>query len=686
VTRFLVATFLALVVLAGVGVGVARLVGASDSKPTGSNQVRGEPTRSKALLTPIVRAPMLRPRILVRAGYVGAFAQDGPRIAWLDPYARCSPVRVRNLRTGEDRPLLRTPRGCEEGFVCGPCSLALAGKRALWEESSGGSNSETDGEVVTAALDDRVKRDVCDFAVSGGSSYFPKVWMAGDGQTLAFLMKDDPIDPGAPACLTVRSVDPRGRVSRIRGTASSTLVAVGDARLALAAQTSDGGCVCNSHLAWSPDGTRIAFTNWRSGRDEIYVVNADGTGERRLGSGDSPDWSPDGTKIVFERQRGANPSEIVVVNANGTGERVLGSGFDARWSPKRSEIAFDDPYKIHVVNADGSGDRTLAGGDREPNNRVPLRPVWSPDGSWLAFAGRAWHISVVNRDGSRLRTFGRPTPAALSVTWSPDGTHLAYAANNPDAGAGVNVHVVNADGSGDHALTEPGRADGGLAWSPDGRHIAFLRGSSVSSADGSLIDPRLWIMNADGTGQKQLTSSRADEDSPVWSPDGKWIAFSRGEIYAIRADGSAETQLTTTRAVGPRSSAELRVARRGRLVATVAAPGRVTAVALSHSTLALLVDVPSGQRIELFDARTTVARGTFSAPRYTAPELSVAGMNVVFRAGKTIYLLNGRRRSERILASAGSTPIGLSIEGRRVAWAESVGYRGRIRAIFLPRR
>src|SRR6266511_4803294 len=163
VTRFLVATFLALVVLAGVGVGVARLVGASDSKPTGSNQVRGEPTRSKALLTPIVRAPMLRPRILVRAGYVGAFAQDGPRIAWLDPYARCSPVRVRNLRTGEDRPLLRTPRGCEEGFVCGPCSLALAGKRALWEESSGGSNSETDGEVVTAALDDRVKRDRCDW-------------------------------------------------------------------------------------------------------------------------------------------------------------------------------------------------------------------------------------------------------------------------------------------------------------------------------------------------------------------------------------------------------------------------------------------------------------------------------------------------------------------------------------------
>jgi WD40-like Beta Propeller Repeat len=291
-------------------------------------------------------------------------------------------------------------------------------------------------------------------------------------------------------------------------------------------------------------------------------------------------------------------------------------------SPKRSEIAYEDDYKIHLVNADGSGARTLTGGAKQ---------VWSPDGSRLAFTGRAWHVSVVNRDGSGLRTIGKPTPAAFSVAWSPDGTRLAYTANELESNEGVNVHVVNADGSGDHALTGPGASDGGLAWSPDGQHIAFQRGSSVSNEDGSVIDPKLWSMNDDGTAQKQLTNSSAGSDSPAWSPDGKRRAWPR------------------------------------------------------HSGCSLLVDAGSSRRGFLRAAhralRCEVYCGTrdFQRPAAPAPELSAAGANVLSRTGKTIYLLDGKRGNERILAVAASKPFGLSIEGRRVAWADDGG----IRAVFL---
>jgi WD40-like Beta Propeller Repeat len=92
---------------------------------------------------------------------------------------------------------------------------------------------------------------------------------------------------------------------------------------------------------WSPDGRRIAFTSRRDGNWEVYVVNADGSGQRRLtrnAAGDfAPTWSPDGRKIVFERRRDVNPmgGGLYVVNADGSGQRRLTrDGQDApAWSP-----------------------------------------------------------------------------------------------------------------------------------------------------------------------------------------------------------------------------------------------------------------------------------------------------------------------------------------------------------------
>ncbi len=151
------------------------------------------------------------------------------------------------------------------------------------------------------------------------------------------------------------------------------------------------------HLAWSPDGEKIAFTvalgSGRDGNLEINVMNADGSGQRRLTRStvrDSyPVWSPDGRSIVFEHRRrqgtshwvGAWGYKVYVMNADGSGQRrLMHGGSQPRWSPDGRKIAFvtkrDRDTDIYVMNADGSGQRNLTrtpGGSRRESS-----PVWSP--------------------------------------------------------------------------------------------------------------------------------------------------------------------------------------------------------------------------------------------------------------------------------------------------------------------
>jgi Tol biopolymer transport system component len=146
----------------------------------------------------------------------------------------------------------------------------------------------------------------------------------------------------------------------------------------------------DEHPAWSPDGTKIAFTSKRDGNDEIYVMNADGTNQRRLtnhrGRDWYPAWSPDGRQIAFVSGRDGNFPEIYVMNADGTGQRRLTNHrrVDWRlehpaWSPDGTKIAFalswffNGSAEIYVMNADGTNVHNLT------NHRAfDLHPVWSP--------------------------------------------------------------------------------------------------------------------------------------------------------------------------------------------------------------------------------------------------------------------------------------------------------------------
>jgi Tol biopolymer transport system component/serine/threonine protein kinase/Tfp pilus assembly protein PilF len=194
------------------------------------------------------------------------------------------------------------------------------------------------------------------------------------------------------------------------------------------------------------------------------------------------------------------------------------------------------------------------GNDIDTGNRVyPMRLTnhpgddqfakVSPDGKKIAFSSNRDgkpEIYVMNADGKgepQRLTFN--TVEDKAAAWSPDGKKIAFD-NVRVSESESDIYVMDADGSNQINITNSPGYDTRAAWSPDGKKIAFA--STRSSAEQINLD--IYVMNADGSNVTRLTNDPEFENDPVWSPDGTRIAFTRAtkqgslEIFVMNADGS----------------------------------------------------------------------------------------------------------------------------------------------------
>jgi Tol biopolymer transport system component len=221
--------------------------------------------------------------------------------------------------------------------------------------------------------------------------------------------------------------------------------------------------------AWSPDGTQIAFASAREGSFDIYVMNADGAGTKRLtstsASDRSPSWSPDGSRIVFSRS--SDGGKVWVMGADGTGARRLTDDLaeegEPSWSPDGRRIAYShrgpgfDSREIWVARTDGSGRRGVTS-----LGAKSYAPDWSPDSTRLAFSadqnGGRYDIYTIRVDGKGLRRPVRSPEDAFEPAWSPDGSQIAFS-------RGGAIVVTTLDGV-ERQLTDPEDNDSNPAWNP----------------------------------------------------------------------------------------------------------------------------------------------------------------------------------------------------------------------------
>jgi Tol biopolymer transport system component len=220
---------------------------------------------------------------------------------------------------------------------------------------------------------------------------------------------------------------------------------------------------------WSPDGRRIAFASKRSGTFDIYAMNADGTGTRRLTSAPAddghPTWSPDGRRIAFERG-------------------ITGD--------------------IYVMNADGSGARAITD---DPAGET--QPAWSPDGRWIAYVRKIpgtenREVWLVRPDGTGAHGLTELGRASHGPSWSPDSRRIAFAANI--GGAVLDIYSIGVDGRSLRRHTRSADDAFEPSWSPDGKTIAFSR-------TGSIV-----LVRSPGGEVEAITEAENNDSSPTWRP------------------------------------------------------------------------------------------------------------------------------------------------------------------------
>ena len=238
------------------------------------------------------------------------------------------------------------------------------------------------------------------------------------------------------------------------------------------AKTLVGGPSCDVLPERSPDGKRVAFTRMGDRSAEAWVVNADGSGARKVTGivrGTRVTWSPDGARLAYMGERNGVRQIFAVAVGGGPATQLTTDGSlkdDPMWSSTGRLVFWSkrdaDVEQMYSMDAD------------------------RPGGAWTR----------LSKDGVR----------AVDPEWSPDGSKVAFV-RGPATGS--NIWIMNADGSGAHALTSGTARDMDPAWSDGGRWLAYVRGA--------VTDPVIRAVRADGTGDRAVTPEGGVLGHPNWS-------------------------------------------------------------------------------------------------------------------------------------------------------------------------
>lgn len=307
--------------------------------------------------------------------------------------------------------------------------------------------------------------------------------------------------------------------------------------------TVDGG---NSSPVWSPEGNSIAFVHATGAASELHRIDARGNDRRKLVGGDvvvlDPQWSPSGDAILFAVNRDTNKdaklderdvSEVWLINGDGSGSRKVAEGMDPTWAPEGLRIAYatngmlekDVPYRrangIDVINRQGKNDWTLVsttkvpvevtlGGNKFNAGVFLLRnPSWSSS-KMVSFTavGHTGMVLTISEKSTDLRTWAANYEGGfLRSFWSPKGDFLAF---ESAPASGINSVGITSLPTG--RTVSIGGARTGLSfrspsWSPDGRLVALVQEAGTKFVG---------VVSPDGEGLRQVASGNVSD--PQWNP------------------------------------------------------------------------------------------------------------------------------------------------------------------------
>jgi Tol biopolymer transport system component len=302
----------------------------------------------------------------------------------------------------------------------------------------------------------------------------------------------------------------------------------------------DAAASSSAHGAGS-SGRVIAVTRDRHGVSDIYLARVGGGRLRRLTHSPSSAWSTGDMRPAWSR--------------------------DGRWIAFVAGRNFPDPegmleyQALWVMRSDGSHQRQLT-----PYAYAELwNPSWSADGRQIVF-GRFTYpeslgqpspaiVAIVDVASGTERRLGTGSPFDFGPSWSPNGRLIAF---NHVSGRTGGIWVMRPDGRGGRFLA---RGDASFpVWSPTGNRIAYLSSRAHYGKEcfesGCQYNNEIYVMHRDGSHKRRITRRRADDSSPSWSPDGRFLTFEsdgtvRGRLdrraFVMNADGTCARLLIRER-------------------------------------------------------------------------------------------------------------------------------------------